>query len=247
MFEVVVNQSAIFPLNLILDSEYVTPDENSEVTYSILKMDGGVIEDFSDLQLEKPETGWGSVLKIPLPSELNAFDSESQSFTIRHVVARVLLKGIYHTFKSSYRVNEFPLYTATCDDVRNVFGLSVSELPDEKIDLNSQYFKLINEYGSVFKESFYGEGNLPFKANRILALSMALTFANALPLLAIQTESDGTDKIARFEKSINFASQIASAKSELGGLLDDINGVDSTSSLYDFFNIAETTDIFTGE
>ena len=127
-----------------------------------------------------------------------------------------------------------------------MFGLNDSDLSNDLIDLDSCYFELLTKYPSL-EEWFKGGGINAIKANRILTLTCALSFSNGLRLLAVASESDGTSKMTRFEKAMDFDEQINAAKAELDDLIDELTEGEEGAGAIDYFNVVTTEDIFTGE
>lgn len=240
MTTVFANRSATITIDLIVSGNFVQPDADSVVKYTLLGNDFSPMADYTDKELLPP---FGTSLSVVIPAEANAISGQSE---MRTILADVIVGGRLVTFKEQYRVMNIPAYTTTKDNVRLVFGLNDSDISDDLIDLDSCYFELIMKYPAL--ESWFKGGGLnSIKANRILALTCALSFSNGLRLLAVASESDGTSKMTRFEKAMDFDEQIEAAKSELGDLLDELTKEDSGSSAISYFNVVTTEDIFTGE
>lgn len=245
------NQSSAVRVDLIVGGNYIDPDDGEPIKYTVYGKDFTPIPGYVDKIVEVPSEGgeteqhtyhYPNTFVLNIPAEVNAL-SEGLRVELRTVVVSFFSYSRQYFLKYTYRVCEFPAYSATNDDVRMIFGLNNSDLADDLIDLDGCYFDLIEKYPSI-EEMFKSGGLKASKANRILALTCALKYANGLSLLAVGTESDGTSKIARFEKGLNFEGQIAGAKAELEGLLSDLFDVDVPS--VNLFLVGTTEDIFTG-
>ena len=231
----------------------VPADDREKDTFYIdgeTSLGGGIIYDEiteddpegEDGDPERHKYHYPNTFVLNIPAEVNMLSGGLRA-ELRTVVVSFFSYSRQYFLKYVYRVCEFPAYSATNDDVRMIFGLNNSDLADDLIDLDGCYFDLIEKYPSI-EEMFKSGGLKASKANRILALTCALKYANGLSLLAVGTESDGTSKMARFEKGLNFEKQVAGAKAELEGLLSDLLDVDVPS--VNLFLVGTTEDIFTG-
>lgn len=236
----IAKKSVILTVDLIVGGNFVVPDEGSIVKYTLLGNDFSPMEDYTDIELA-PQP-YGTSISVVIPQNANTITSV---YEIRTLLLDVIVEGKSVVFKKQYRLSDVPTYTVTKDDVRVVFGLSDSDISDDLIDIDSTYFALLSEYPEI-EEWFKSGGLRAIKANRILALKTALSFSVGLPLFTVASETDGTSKMVRFEKGMDFARQISEAKTELGELLDELTGDNSTNSAVSYFNVVSTEDIFTG-
>lgn len=237
----IANKNVILGIDLIVGGNFVKPDEGFGVRYTLLGNDFSPMEDYTDVDVDSES--YGTSISLVIPKEANEI---SDVYEVRTVVLDFVVEGKRVYLKKQYRLSEVPAHLVTTDQVRTIFGLNDSDIPDDLIDVDSSYFKLLMEYPEI--ESWFKSGGLKaIKANRILALSSALSFATALPLLTVASETDGTSKMVRFEKGMDFAKQISDARTELGELLDELTGESSTNSAISYFNVVTTDDIFTGE
>lgn len=242
------------PISGYEDRIVEVPSEDLESHSFIINGDssfsGGLIYD--EITEDDPEGEDGdperSYYKYPnhfvlnIPAEVNSL-SPGARYETRTVVISFMNMAKQYFLKYTYRVSEFPSYRASNDDVRLVFGLNDSDLADDLIDLDSCYFDLIQQYPDM--EVMFKSGGLQAsKANRILTLTCALKYANGLRLLAAGSESDGTSKMVRFEKGLDFDKQIDGAKAELEALMDEVLGKELPS--VNLFMVGTTSDIFTG-
>lgn len=239
------NKSITLRIDLVDQGNFKTPDEDSVVTYSVYGHDGKVLEGFDSVEVIKPEGGYPNSFDITLPPEINVL-RDGEKLEYRTLVVFYVSEGANLYERKRYRVCDIPPYTCTRDDVRLVFGLNDTDIPDELIDLDNSYFDLILSYPSL-ESHFVGYGVNRSKVNRLLALSCALSFSNSLPLMAVGSESDGTSKMSRFESALDFEKQISNAKSEYEKLLGELDPEEDTSNIsFNFFNVVTTEDIFTG-
>lgn len=237
----IAKKNVILKIDLIVGGNFVQPDEGSIVRYSLLGNDFSPMEDYTDVEVESDS--YGTSISVVIPKEANEI---SEIYEVRTVILDFLFDGRRIYLKKQYRLSEVPAHLVTSDQVRGVFGLNDSDIPDELIDVDSAYFKLLLEYPKI--ESWFKSGGFKaIKANRILALTTALSFATGLPLFTVASETDGTSKMVRFEKGMDFARQISEAKTELGELLDELTGESSTNSAISYFNVVTTDNIFTGQ
>ena len=240
MQSVFANKSATITVDLIVGGNFVQPDTDSVVKYTLLGNDFSPMDDYTDREIFIPPS---TSLSVVIPAEANTIVGQSE---IRTLLLDVVVGGKVVTFKEQYRVSKIPAYTTTKDNVRLVFGLNDSDLSNDLIDLDSCYFELLTKYPSL-EEWFKGGGINAIKANRILTLTCALSFSNGLRLLAVASESDGTSKMTRFEKAMDFDEQINAAKAELDDLIDELTEGEGGAGAIDYFNVVTTEDIFTGE
>lgn len=237
----IANKNVTLTIDLIVGGNFVIPDEGSVVKYSLLGTDFSPMEEYTDVDIT-PES-YGTSISVVIPKSANSITS---LYEIRTLLLDAIVDGQSVLFKKQYRLSDIPAYTTTVDDVRSVFGLNNSDLPDDLIDIDSSYFQLLSEYPDI--EDWFKSGGLnAIKANRILSLKTALKFSVGLPLFAVSSETDGTSKMVRFEKGMDFDRLVSEAETELGELLDELTGEDSTGSAISYFNVVMTEDIFTGE
>lgn len=234
-------KNVVLTIDLIVGDNFVTPDEGSIVTYSLLGNDFSPMEDYTDIEVETQS--YGTSISVVIPKEANEISSV---YEIRTVILDVFVKGQQLTFKKQYRLSSIPAHIVSKDDVRKVFGLNDSDLPDDSIDIDSSYFSLLLDYPEI-ETWFKSGGSRSVKANRILALKTALTFSNGLSLLASASESDGQSKMSRFEKGMNFDKQVAISKGELDELLDEVTNEGNSNRSISYFNVVSTENIFTGQ
>lgn len=228
-------------VNFIVNGDFVVPDEGTQVSFSVFDITN------PNVALYESSVECGKTFcDLTVPAENNVL-SDGAKFSRRKVFVDFTNNGGTSTSSFVYTVVSFVPAVVTCDDVRIVFGLNDSDLPDELIDLTGKYFELVSEYPKV-ESLFYESGRLCDKANRMLSLYCALNYANGLSLLAVGSETDGTNKITRFEKGLDFAAQKAAVESEFNDLVSElVDEVDPATSSVDGFIVVTTEDIFTGE
>ena len=143
MQSVFANKSATITVDLIVGGNFVQPDADSVVKYTLLGNDFSPMDDYTDREIFIPPS---TSLSVVIPAEANTIVGQSE---IRTLLLDVVVGGKVVTFKEQYRVSKIPAYTTTKDNVRLVFGLNDSDLSNDLIDLDSCYFELLTKYPSL--------------------------------------------------------------------------------------------------
>lgn len=247
MIDVFVATSHTIEIPLIENGEenFISFQEGRDsIVYSILDTNGVPLENFKEIDLAINATN-PSIVQIPLPCDINTID-EDNDFTIRFVDVTCTLNGSYIHKRVPYRIIKFVPYTVTKDEVRNIFGLTSNVITDDMLDLYSSYLKVKQNLGDRFDEAITSFGLTSQKANRIIALTSAISLEVALPIIVAKIESDSIVSQTRFTMTKDdFMDLISRLKGELEELTDEITG-DTADSMALGFVIGSFDDIFTG-
>lgn len=212
-------------------------------SYSITKSNGAVFPDYKDIPIEI-STDNTSVLRIHLPAELNKIPEDKQ-YNIRFVEIEYTHGEDVKRLKKSYRIIRFTSYTGTEDDVRNLFGVVETVIPDNMIDLYSAY---VQECGKIknFDEKLVDFGEKSIKANRAIVLRAGIALESALALIIPRIETDNTVSQTRFTLTLeDFKRLLDDLKEELNELEDELQDEDQFVPTIPFA-LGELTDVFTG-
>lgn len=246
MVDVVEGRDFVFEVPLYSGSEEIIEldPEKDSAKCSILQSDGSVFPEFENIDIEI-STDNTSILRIPIPAELNEI-SEGKYYNIRFVDIEYTHEEHVKRIRKSYRVIHFPSYTGTEDDVRNLFGVVETVIPDTMIDIYSAY---VQECGKInnFNEKLNDFGEKSIKANRAIVLRAGIALESALALIIPRIETDNTVSQTRFTLTLeDFKRLLDDLKEELNDLEDELQDEDQFVPTVPFV-MGELTDIFTGE
>lgn len=122
-----------------------------------------------------------------------------------------------YRYVANYRVTAHLPITVTEDDVRSVFGLSTTELPDEDIDLVVAYFDVDAALGAgILLAALTSGQRRAITADQAVTYRAAINLIASLPLRILQQESTGTNKYARF-----LTLDLDTLRRSVSALLDD--------------------------
>ena len=238
--------SCAVDVEFIVNGEVVSPDENTEITASLYNFDGTVVPEFEHVVLIPPSLNDAF---SPLNSISVPIDSKFTSIPLgkfreyRYLVVYFTFSGSSHFSRKIILIDKMPFYIIEPKDVRAVFGLSSSDLPDEDIDIEGEYTRLLSENPNL-EEKFKSGGVDCDKANRLLTLRTALLYANGLELLVVQSEAEGTTKITRFS-DVDFKEKIDNVKAEIEDIMVEL-GESLEAGSVSLFQVVDVGDIFTG-
>lgn len=245
MIDVLVNTDYVLKVELSETSEGMLELNNThdEVYYTILDTTGNVVNDLSNVKVEIDPTN-PSVINIPLGKEINVID-EDKPFNLRFVEIVYLTNNQPTRLRRVYRVIKFAPYTTSFSDVRNLFGVDASVIPDSMIDIYAAYItekEIVKDLNTLLVD-FGARG---IKANRLIALRAAMGLESSLPLIVPRIETDSVVSQTRFTLTLDdFKKILGDLKEELTGLEEELvsDGVYTPSIS---FAIGDITDIFTG-
>lgn len=245
MIDVLVNTDYVLKVELSETSEGMLELNNThdEIYYTILDTTGNVVNDLSNVKVEIDPTN-PSVINIPLGKEINVID-EDKPFNLRFVEIVYLTNNQPTRLRRVYRVVKFAPYTTSCSDVRNLFGVDDSVIPNSMIDIYAAYItekEIVKDLNTLLVD-FGARG---IKANRLIALRAAMGLESSLPLIVPRIETDSVVSQTRFTLTLDdFKKILGDLKEELTGLEEELvsDGVYTPSIS---FAIGDITDIFTG-
>lgn len=237
--------SCTVDVEFVANGEFVSPDENTEITASFYNFDGTIVPEFENVVLTPPslnDISTSNSISVPIDSKFTSIPL-GKFREYRYLVVYFTFSGSSHFSRKIILIDKMPFYTIEPKDVRAVFGLSSSDLPDEEIDIEGEYTRLLSENPNL-EEKFKSGGVDCNKANRLLTLRTALIYANGLDLLAVQSEAEGTTKITRFS-GVDFKEKINNVKAEIEDIMVEL-GESSEAGSVDLFQVVDVGDIFTG-
>lgn len=246
MIDVVEGRDFILEIPLTSGSEEIielNPGVDS-ATFSITKPNGAIFPEYKDIDIEI-STENTSVLRIHLPAEANKIQ-EGKLYNIRFLDIKYTHEGKINQFRRSYRIIRFVGYTGTEDDVRNLFGVVETVIPNNMIDLYGAY---VQECGKIqnFDEKLNDFGDKALKANRAIVLRAGIALESALALIIPRIETDNTVSQTRFTLTLeDFKRLLDDLKEELNELEDELEDDDKFVPTIPFI-MGELTDVFTGE
>lgn len=241
----IANEAITIPVDFILGGEFVTPDD---YTYSYKLIDNKQTVLQSEENVIIPEEGLKDRALIKVEASSNNKLPE-KVFEDRYIIITFTSGGNPVRIKSPYRIVDEYFYTASVQDVRNVFGINESELGDDEVDLVETYLEAQISLGEPFMEAILDSGKPNFRANRILVLRQALKVFPSLRLRIAESESSGTNSFLRNLKNIDWDELKSNLENELAALEEDLTGEsEEVIDNYDPFYVGpQSPDVITGE
>ena len=229
--------------------EEPSPEEPSgEQDNSLRTEDTEVLKD-QDNSLRTEDT---EVLKDQVlieTTDVTNTKEEGNIFSLRYVYVTFKSKGKPYKLRKIYNIIDEFYFTATPNDVRDVFGVSDSELPDDSIDLVKNYIILSTKMGDIFTNAIKAGDLSNIRANRLLVLTTALSLFNSIRLRLVESESSGTNSYLRSLKYANLDELEQAIKDEIADIEEDITGIaDISMENYTPYHLGtRSPDAITGE
>lgn len=247
---------------------FLVPD-NSLYSYKITDNTGKVLQEESNISLEpspeepSPEepseeqdnslrTEDTEVLKDQVlieTTDVTNTKEEGNIFSLRYVYVTFKSRGKPYKLRKIYNIIDEFYFTATPNDVRDVFGVSDSELSDDSIDLVKNYIILSTKMGDIFTNAIKAGDLSNIRANRLLVLTTALSLFNSIRLRLVESESSGTNSYLRSLKYANLDELEQAIKDEIADIEEDITGIaDISMENYTPYHLGtRSPDAITGE
>lgn len=246
---VTAGESASILIDLIDQAgNYLVPDD-SLYSYKIINSKGEVLQEEQEVSIESVSEDSLKDQVIIESNEVANTKSEEEIFSVRYVYVTFTSNGKPYKLKKIYRVVDPVYFTAEPQDVRDVFGVSSSELDDESIDLMENYINLSTKMGEVFVEAISSGDLSNIRANRLLVLTTALNLFNSIRLRLVESESSGTNSYLRSLKYSNLEELKQAIKDEIASLEEDLTGLaDNITDNYVPYHLGtRSPDAITGE
>jgi len=243
-------KKAVVKIPIINNDNYAKLGDNDYVSYSLYDLEGNIVDNIEEDQIDIDALDSKSFIEITIPEEANVIE-EGKEFDNRILIVNYTLNEVDRSERRTYRIIPFVPYVCNANDVRSTLGVASTVIDDEMIDIYSAYLKC----KSLLDEPEYLDGYLTSGtqkasiANRAITICAALSFKSSLPLLTPKIESDGVVSQTRFTMTVDdFNKLFDELEGELEELLDEIEDVDVVDSYdHDMFVVGNLTDTFTGE
>lgn len=232
------------------NDNYAELADDDTIVYSLYNMEGEIIANLEDQEIDVSDLDSRSFIEITIPEEANTID-DSKDFDNRLLIVDYTLNGVDRSERRNYRIIPFVPYTCGANDVRTILGVGSTVIEDDMVDIYSAYLKFKSSLSEPDNADIYLSSGTEKTsiANRAITICSALTFRTSLPLLTPKIESDGVVSQTRFTTTVDDFNKLFDAlEGELEELLDeleDVNAVDSYA--HDMFVVGNLTDTFTGE
>ena len=242
-------KKAVIKIPVMNNDNYAELTDDDYVSYSLYDLEGNIVDDIEEEQLDIDSLDSRSFIEITIPEEANVID-DGKEFDNRILIVNYTLNQIDRSERKTYRIIPFIPYVCNNDDVRKTLGVASTVVEDDMIDIYAAYLKcksLLDE--PEFFDSYLISGDQKTSiANRAITICAALSFRSSLPLLTPKIESDGVTSQTRFTMTVDdFNKLFDSLEGELQELLDDLEDVDVVDSYdHDMFVVGNLTDTFTG-
>lgn len=172
-----------FLLEFRKDGEFVIPDTNS-VRITVRGADGVAFSGFNPLS---PSGIVTSSYLLTIPQAVNTMGVGA--LTERRFVRYAFTSGGTPVSQELwYGLRAFVPLTVGPQDVRAIFGVRDTELPDNSVDTFQAYLDLLQRYPGLAAALTAVDGRAEY-ANRAIAVKTALTVFPSLPVRALKEES----------------------------------------------------------
>ena len=231
------------PLSYNSDSLIELNPTNDTVKYSVFDSSGNIVSNLSNVPLDLDPNNL-STISIPLSSQTNVIE-EGKDYNVRFVEVVYTQGNNLNRLRKSYRVIKFAPYTVNETEVRNLFGLDESVIPNDMIDVYSSYIEE-KERVEGFDELLNSFGVKSIKANRMILLRSALALESSLLLIVPRIETDSVVSQTRFTLTLDdFKKLLNDLREELYSLEEEISATGEFVPNVSFV-VGEVEDIFTG-
>lgn len=246
---IIAGEAASILVDLIDSTgNYLVPDD-SLYSYKITNSKGEVLQEEQEVSIEAPSEDSLKDQVIIEANEVTNTKADDELFSVRYVIVTFNSNGKPYRLRKVYRLTNELYFTATESDVRDVFGVDESELPDSSIDLVTNYIKLNQKLGEPFVNAIISGDLSNIRANRLLALTTALSMFNSIYLRLVESESSGTNSYLRSLKYANLDELKQAIKDEIADLENDLTGLlDTGMDNYTPYHLGtRSPDAITGE
>jgi hypothetical protein len=179
--------AATFPVTF----ESGSPD--GDVTWKVLGPDG------TQLATGTITPGVDAVsINIPLSAPVNTLDSGSY-ISYRDLTWEYEVLGAVENGEQRYSVERRLPVGVTYDGVRRLFGVSISELPDDEIPLTEAYLEFISRVTQIGFDAAINGGLNDIRLRNAIEAQAALMLLPSMPVRVMNTEGSGTNTFKRQE------------------------------------------------
>lgn len=224
------------PIDFIVDGDFVVPDSTS-VTVTVSDLSGDTITGFDALAITGlDENSTHFTLTIP-----DTANTKTDSYEIRFVHCDFTVDSKVYQVRTTYQIVDRVDLPIAPQEIRNLLGLSSSELPDENIDLMKAYLDAEEDAGESLN-TLITTGDTAQYIFEAVKLKAALNVLPVLELVAVQSEQADNVVYKRFQ-SIDFdAIRDAYSKrynSLLQKAIPDLAGSESFSPVFSVLSFGD--------
>ena len=235
-------------LNLVSPDPVSKTDTRTLVKIDVLGDDGAPVAPFPYL---KPAP---SPLVVDFSGPIDVGGATQYLLTVNHAKppnTTVLRREVRATFtyqsgrpgetRVPYTILTYMSHGASAQAVRGYLGLTLSELPDEAIDLYAASLRALWDIGPDFQTALLASDQTRESARMAVVLQAASDLLPSIKMRIAQTVSDGARQFTRFSKadterlSQQAANDYSYHKGVITGSSEDILGFFATSTQADPF------------
>ena len=123
------------------NDNYAELADDDVVVYSLYNMEGEIVADLEDQEIDVIDLDSRSFIEITIPEEANIID-DSKDFDNRLLTVDYTLNGVDRSERRNYRIIPFVPYTCGANDVRTMLGVGSTVIEDDMVDIYSAYLNL---------------------------------------------------------------------------------------------------------
>lgn len=188
------NSDLIIGFDFMVGDELVVPEVNSVKLY--LSDNDGPITSYNPKDIST--TNAQTHVDITFPASVN---DKTLPTELRYLHLRYTVNGVSYEISDTYMVVARTQFPVTPKDIRDLLGVSISELPSDAIDIVASYQNLQVDMKSYDTEALFTSGAAGLlKLIEALKIRAALDVLPGLPLRALQKKQADNVSGSRFSK-----------------------------------------------
>jgi hypothetical protein len=194
----------------LIGSEYVTPLTDLKV---LLSVDGTVSQDTIPLANSNGFKYQFPVLTVP----------NGQSKNVQFYVEADTVAGLFRVRRSLNVINVMDIPT-DASSVRDLLGVTVDELPDDALHLESNYIKTYKSFTQAFHEDRLSDSRVTYLYAQYLRFYTALKVIPSLYLRLSKKDKTENGEFTRLADADNLSSLSNAIESDLQETIDQLDG-----------------------
>jgi hypothetical protein len=226
-----------YPISFVVDGELVSPDS---ATITVLQNDGTVADSINEINVTVPF----DVTRVTYPIS-SAANSANLTSNLRFVEVKFTYEGIEYAIKDYYQIVSGINVPVNEQDVRNLLGMTESEMPDNAINILAAYSELDNFLEDVDLGNIISTGSsLILPLQKAVKNKAAMDCALMLELLIFQSEQADNTVYKRFT-NFDFKDLYNRLRLNISEALTELRQIDDPEQIA-YFTVFTDADPITG-
>lgn len=183
-----------YPVRFLVEGDYVVPDADS-VKVTLRGQTGNVISGWNRKAIDHEAK---SAIKVVIDGSANTTTGGQREK--RTVIVEFEVDGVAFKRTSHYFLTDYLNITATPADVRRVFGVEPTELPDSMVSVEEAYYDLIRIYNDkTTLDTALGDSDKMQMANQLIVAAAANRVLQSLQTRLYKIEASDQESFTRFD------------------------------------------------